>query len=105
MARDTTVKQLTLPGVDMRQVCPGCKKPATLLGQVYPGKGNWLCRECIEFIRWAAYRWQAHGGLGNLAGGRGRVNKAREVIWFSPSCIKPSSSTTQKSLFDLEGAD
>jgi len=54
---------------------------------------------------WAAYRWQANGGLGNRAGGRGRVNKAREVIWFSPSCIKPSSRPTQKSLFDLDDAD
>jgi len=45
------MKQLTLPGVDMRPICMGCKRPTNLLGQVYPGKTIWLCRACIEYVQ------------------------------------------------------
>ncbi len=38
---------------------------------------------------WCAYAWKAAGGYGSLSNGRGRVNKHREVIWFSPHCINP----------------
>lgn len=35
---------------------------------------------------WARYRWQARGGYGNQADGRGRANAKREIVWFSPHC-------------------
>lgn len=38
---------------------------------------------------WHAYAWKANGGYGSLGNGRGRVNRHREVIWFSPHCINP----------------
>jgi hypothetical protein len=39
---------------------------------------------------WSAVRWSAAGGYGNQGNGRGRENAKREVIHFSPHCIKPS---------------
>lgn len=44
----------------------------------------------LEALGWSAYRWKAPGGYGNQADGRGRENAAREVIWFSPHCLKTS---------------
>lgn len=38
---------------------------------------------------WHAYRWKANGGYGSQGNGRGRDNKDREVVWFSPHCINP----------------
>lgn len=38
---------------------------------------------------WSAYRWKAHGGYGHLGNGRGKVNRHREVVWFSPHCLPP----------------
>lgn len=37
---------------------------------------------------WHVYRWKAHGGYGSQGEGRGRENAAREVVWFSPHCLK-----------------
>lgn len=37
---------------------------------------------------WTCVPWKAHGGYGNRANGRGRANKHRERIWFSPHCLK-----------------
>lgn len=36
---------------------------------------------------WEIVRWKAPGGYGSQGDGRGRVNAARECIWFSPHCI------------------
>ena len=41
---------------------------------------------------WACFRWRAHGGFGNQGNGRGRANRDRECIWFSPHCVKPHSA-------------
>lgn len=49
---------------------------------------------------WSVYRWTAHGGYGNNGNGRGRANKTREVIWFSPHCV---AQERQQSLFDKRG--
>lgn len=38
---------------------------------------------------WSIYRWKAVGGYGLQSNGRGRENRNREVIWFSPYCLKP----------------
>lgn len=37
---------------------------------------------------WQTYSWSANGGLANLGNDRGRVNAKREVIYFSPHCLK-----------------
>lgn len=40
---------------------------------------------------WVAVAWKGHGGYGLLGNGRGRVNAGREVVWFSPHCLRPDS--------------
>ena len=37
---------------------------------------------------WTVYHWKAAGGYGLQGEGRGRANRDREVIWFSPYCLK-----------------
>jgi len=44
----------------------------------------------LESLGWTPYYWSAHGGYGNQGQGRGRSNKSREVVWFSPHCLKPT---------------
>jgi hypothetical protein len=39
---------------------------------------------------WECVAWSTSGGYGVRAGNRGRVNRHRERIWFSPHCLKPS---------------
>ena len=46
---------------------------------------------------WTAVPWKARGGYGSQ--GNGRANAAREVIWFSPHCLKPENGAP--TLFDL----
>ena len=46
---------------------------------------------------WVPYRWKAKGGYGNQ-NQKGYENASKEVIWFSPHCIKPEDS-----VFDLFG--
>lgn len=36
---------------------------------------------------WTAVRWTRQGGYAALGSGRGRANRVREVIWFSPHCL------------------
>jgi len=36
---------------------------------------------------WETVRWKAQGGYGNQGDTRGRENKHRERIWFSPACL------------------
>jgi DNA adenine methylase len=36
---------------------------------------------------WEAVAWKAGGGYGRTD--RGRSNRERERIWFSPHCLKP----------------
>ena len=42
---------------------------------------------------WDCMAWKAHGGYSRSE--RGKANRARERIWFSPNCLKPN----QKDLF------
>lgn len=37
---------------------------------------------------WQPVAWKAAGGYGSQGNGRGRENSKREVVWFSPHCIK-----------------
>jgi len=48
---------------------------------------------------WEAVRWKARGGYGSQGNGRGRVNAGREVVWFSPHCLRPE----RRDLFSLAG--
>lgn len=40
--------QLSLPTIDLTQLCPVCKQPAPILGQVYPVRPFAVCRQCTE---------------------------------------------------------
>lgn len=37
---------------------------------------------------WRVERWKTAGGYGNQGNSRGKTNRYREVMWFSPHCIK-----------------
>jgi len=45
---------------------------------------------------WEVFEWKAAGGYGSQGRERGRENKVRERIWFSPSCRK-----SQLGLWDM----
>lgn len=51
--------------------------------------------ESLEGMGWLRYEWKASGGYG-LQGtkGKGRANREREVIWFSPYCLAKPKQTT-----------
>ena len=42
--------------------------------------------EELETLGWSVESWRANGGMGNQGEGRGRANKTRERLWFSPHC-------------------
>lgn len=44
---------------------------------------------------WEAYEWKTKGGYGSQSDKQGRVNAARERIWFSPHCV-PTSHVQQE---------
>ena len=37
---------------------------------------------------WERFAWKAHGGYGNEGNGAGKANSLREMVWFSPACLK-----------------
>jgi DNA adenine methylase len=39
---------------------------------------------------WTQQAWKARGGYGSQGNWNGRVNAAREVIWYSPHCAAPA---------------
>jgi hypothetical protein len=41
---------------------------------------------------WEKVCWTTNGGYGNQGQARGRANSDREVLWFSPSCLKPEEA-------------
>lgn len=50
-----------------------------------------LCGYDTEHVMpdtWEAVPWKAQGGYGSQGEGRGRANVAREVVWFSPFCLR-----------------
>ena len=47
---------------------------------------------------WTPYAWKASGGYGSQGDGRGRENAAREMVWFSPHCVKVSRTPLLDSL-------
>lgn len=50
---------------------------------------------------WDRVEWRAHGGYGLQGQGRGRENRHKETLWFSPHCLKPTTYKTL-SLFETE---
>lgn len=57
-----------------------------------------LCGYDTEHVMpgWTQYCWQANGGYGNQSTSRGKANRQRERLWFSPHC---QTVTTQLTLF------
>ena len=37
---------------------------------------------------WTSFNWKTQGGYANLGNGRGKENRKRETLWFSPHCIR-----------------
>lgn len=49
-----------------------------------------ICGYDGDFIfpdNWKIFSWQTNGGMANAGNSRGKVNSAREKIWFSPHCL------------------
>lgn len=44
-------------------------------------------------LGWTPHRWKTQGGYCNQSDGQGRVNSAREVVWFSPHCLGEAQAT------------
>lgn len=42
---------------------------------------------------WQVFKWTSHGFIGK-AGSQGRINRERERIWFSPTCLIPVHGQT-----------
>jgi len=36
---------------------------------------------------WMVHRWKAQGGYGNMGNGKGKKNRHREALFFSPHCV------------------
>jgi hypothetical protein len=49
---------------------------------------------------WEKVSWSTQGGYGNQGDGRGRINKHREVLWFSPHCLR--NDAPQLTLFGVQ---
>jgi len=49
----------------------------------YEGEGH----EALEAKGWEVVAWRANGGYGNRSE-KGRANRERERIWFSPHCLR-----------------
>ncbi len=49
---------------------------------------------------WQAVPWKTRGGYGSQSDGRGRANAGREVLWFSPHCLRPERRVL--TLFDMD---
>lgn len=46
---------------------------------------------------WTSHRWSTDGGYGNRWNGKGKENRHRERLWFSPHCVR--RGTDETSLF------
>lgn len=49
----------------------------------YMGEGH----ELLSNKGWREVAWKAHGGFAHMHEGRGRENRHRERLWFSPHCL------------------
>jgi len=48
---------------------------------------------------WDCVPWKAQGGYAGQAKDRENVNARRERIWFSPHCLRPTTTSKQRELF------
>lgn len=62
----------------------------------YRGEGH----EVLEDTGWTRYDWVAQGGYAHIGNNRGKSNRLRESIWFSPHCL-----TSQLNLFSKAGLE
>ena len=53
----------------------------------------------LEERGWTAVSWKTQGGYANNGNGNGRANAEREVIWFSPHCLKIDPGLAELPLF------
>ena len=53
----------------------------------------------LEERGWTAVSWKTQGGYANNGNGKGRANAKREVIWFSPHCLKIDPGLAELPLF------
>lgn len=58
--------------------------------------------EALAEHGWTPHFWTARGGYANLGNGRGKENRKREVIWFSPHCLPVEARHQQLDLLALE---
>lgn len=42
---------------------------------------------------WNSWNWKTNGGYANKGNGQGRINKLREIVWFSPHCLQNGQIT------------
>jgi hypothetical protein len=49
--------------------------------------------EELEARGWSVHAWCSVGGYSTKADGKGRANRERERIWFSPHCLQAAEST------------
>jgi DNA adenine methylase len=42
---------------------------------------------------WTRHAWKAHGGYGSQGDKQGRANAEREVIYFSPHCLRSGQAS------------
>jgi hypothetical protein len=57
----------------------------------------------LEHAGWERFEWKTVGGYGNQGKSdkaKGKANASREVIWFSPHCLKPDDNNVQLSVLD-----
>lgn len=54
--------------------------------------------EILSDLGWERVAWTTVGGYGNQRRGRANDNRHREVIWFSPGCIRPGVESQMRLL-------
>lgn len=79
----------TVPAMEVQAWCleNGGRENLRIALCGYDGEHN-----VLEEAGWSVFEWSATGGFGNQGSGRGKDNRHRERIWFSPNCVVNESS-------------
>jgi DNA adenine methylase len=58
--------------------------------------------ESLLAAGWSVHRWKAHGGYGHIGNGKskGKLNRHREALFFSPHCMAVARRQAQMALFE-----
>jgi hypothetical protein len=72
-----------------------------------PGLRIALCgyegeHEALEAEGWSVLAWSARGGMALQGQGRGRKNRHRERVWFSPHCLTPAQRVLAQGVLEFE---